>query len=84
MAISASGRELWVGPNEQYTSLSAAVSYSESGDTIFVCAGVYENDFSTIQHDLCIIGVDGMAHFRTTQLVGNGKGILITNANTVT
>ena len=83
MAISASGRELWVGPNEQYTSLSAAVGDSESGDTIFVLAGVYENDFSTIQHDLCIIGVDGMAHFQATQTVGNGKGILITNANTV-
>ncbi|MDP6183790.1 MAG: hypothetical protein QF609_08220, partial [Gammaproteobacteria bacterium] len=83
MAISTSGRELWVGPNEQYTSLSAAISNSESGDTIFVRAGVYENDFSIIQHDLSIIGVDGVAHFRATQRVGNGKGILVTNANTV-
>lgn len=83
MTSSTSGRELWVGPNEQYTTLKSAISDSQSGDTVFVRAGVYQNDYATIQHDISIIGVGGKAHFTSTERITNGKAILITNADTV-
>ncbi len=78
-----SGRELWVGANEQYTTLRAAVNDALDGDTVFIRAGVYENDFATIRNDISIIGVGGKAHLKSTQQIPNGKAILVTDANTV-
>ncbi len=75
------GRELWVGPNELYATLNAAIGDSQDGDTIFIRAGVYENDFSVINTEVSIIGVGGKAHLMATQQIGNGKAILVTNAN---
>lgn len=78
MAFRASGRELWVGRGEQYGRLNDAVSAAQDGDTIYVRAGVYENDFSTITDSVRIVGVGGKAHFKnTSSAIDNGKGIFI-------
>ncbi|MEX2616429.1 MAG: right-handed parallel beta-helix repeat-containing protein [Alphaproteobacteria bacterium] len=75
--------ELWVGPGESFSTLSGAVGASQDGDTIFIRAGVYANDFATINHPLSIIGVGGMAHLTASTEISNGKAILVTNADTV-
>ncbi len=77
------GRELWVGVGEQYATLASAVAASRDGDTVYVRAGVYENDFATVDSDIRIVGVEGMAHFTATGTIPNGKAILITRANVV-
>lgn len=69
---------LWVGPNETYTRLSDAIAASQDGDTIYVRAGTYLNDFAVINHAVSIIGVGGFARLEATQLIPNGKAILIT------
>lgn len=76
MAFSSSSRTLWVGDGERFTSLHDAIEASGDGDTIYVHAGVYRNDFSIIDHDLRIVGVDGRAHLQGTRSIDNGKGIL--------
>lgn len=76
MSFAASGHTLAVGAGEQYETLKAAVAASQSGDTILVKPGLYENDFSVITHDLRIAGDGGRAHLQGTQEVDNGKGIL--------
>ena len=77
-------RELWVGAGEQYSSLREVAKVSEEGDTIYVRAGTYIDDYATFNHSVSIIGVGGQAHFKwlgdnTIQgghLIPNGKGIL--------
>jgi hypothetical protein len=73
--------ELRVGQGEQYKTVSQAVAASGSGDTIYVTAGVYTNDFTNIAHDLKIVGVGGMAQFKATTAPGNGKAYFVTNGN---
>jgi hypothetical protein len=75
------GRSLWVGQGEAYQTLSAAIAASRDGDTIYVRAGTYTNDFATINTKISIIGVGGLAKLEATQQIGNGKGILITNTD---
>ncbi|MBL28843.1 MAG: hypothetical protein CMM50_14975 [Rhodospirillaceae bacterium] len=75
--------ELWVGAGEEFSTLHDAIEASSYGDTIYVRAGIYENDFSSIDHALTIVGVDGMAHFTATEPISNGKGILITRSDVV-
>ena len=78
MAFKASGRELWVGRGEQYGRLKDAIAASRDGDTIYVRAGVYENDFSVINTSVRIVGVGGKAHFKNTKsAIDNGKAILV-------
>ena len=77
----AASAELWVGPDEPHTTIASAVEESQPGDTIYVRAGLYENDFASIDHDLTIIGVDGKAHIEATLQIGNGKGIFVTSGN---
>jgi hypothetical protein len=72
---------LMVGPNQQFTTLSAAISASHDGDTIYVQHGTYTNDFSEINTALNIIGLGGMAQFVATESPPNGKAILTTNTN---
>lgn len=74
-------RELWVGPAEQYGSVRDAAAAAQDGDTIYVRAGVYENDFSVIRSEVSIIGVGGQAHFKATVAPPNGKAIFVTNDN---
>jgi Ca2+-binding RTX toxin-like protein len=73
--------ELWVGAGKQYASVSTAYAAAASGDTIFVMAGTYTNESLTISRDVNIVGVGGMAHFKTTTSIPNGKAIFITNAD---
>lgn len=76
-------KDIWVGANETYKTLASAIKASAAGDTIYVRAGTYTNDWATIGHPLRIVGVDGRAHLRNTDYVSNEKGILVTRADVV-
>lgn len=77
-------QEYWVGDGEEFASLREVAQVSQEGDTIYVKAGTYYDDFATFNHSVSIIGVGGMAHFiwegdDTVQgghLIPNGKGII--------
>ncbi|MBL28844.1 MAG: hypothetical protein CMM50_14980 [Rhodospirillaceae bacterium] len=73
--------EIWVGRGESFETLHEGIDASSPGDTIFIRAGVYENDVSTIYHDLTIIGVGGKAHLVSTGKIDNGKAILVSRAD---
>jgi len=68
---------LTVGANQQYHTIHDAVAASKDGDTIYVQAGTYVNDFATINHKINLIGVGGMVQMVATKLVG--KGDLVVN-----
>jgi len=74
---------LTVGSGQQFATLSAALAASQDGDTIYVAAGVYLNDFAIIKTKVDIIGVGGMAHFvhDGSVPIPNGKGIFVTNTD---
>src|SRR5215471_1259075 len=71
---------LTVGPEQQFGTLHVAVAASHDGDTIYVEAGTYLNDFAVINTAISIIGVGGMAHFvfDGTVPIPNQKAILVT------
>ena len=73
--------ELWVGAKRAYGHLKDAIAASKDGDTIYVEAGTYQNDFSIIKTDIRIIGVGGTAKLKATVAPDNGKAILVTKAN---
>lgn len=73
--------ELWVGAGEAFTRLKDAIAQAGNGDTIFIRAGVYENDFATINREISIIGVGGPVELRASVPIDNGKAILVTNAD---
>jgi hypothetical protein len=70
-----------VGVGKQFATLAAAVAASRDGDVIGIDAGTYVNDFATINTKITLVGVGGLAHFKATGLIGNGKAILITNTD---
>jgi VCBS repeat-containing protein len=70
-----------VGAGKQFSTLAAAVAASRDGDVIGIDAGTYVNDFATINTKITLVGVGGLAHFTATGLIGNGKGILVTNTD---
>jgi hypothetical protein len=72
---------LTVGSGQQFATLAGAVAASHDGDTIYVKAGTYTNDFAIINTDISIIGVGGMAHFVATVAPPNGKAIFVTNGD---
>jgi len=72
---------LTVGSGEQYATLAAAVAASHDGDTVYLQAGTYVNDFATIKTKISIVGVGGLAHFVATQSPSNGKAILVTQTD---
>ena len=72
---------LTVGQNQQYATLSSAVAATHDGDTIYVQAGTYLNDFSIITTKISIVGVGGMAHFTATLPPTNGKAFLVTKTD---
>src|SRR5258708_17538715 len=59
--------------------LRCVVFSSRRGDTRYVQAGTYTNDFATVNTKISIVGVGGMAHFVATGSIPNGKAIFITN-----
>ena len=65
-----------VGSGEQYSTISAAVAASSSGDTIDVDAGTYTNDFPTISQNLTLQAVGGAVTMVATQDPPNGKAII--------
>ena len=68
---------LSVGPGGQYSTISAAVAASHSGDIIQVQAGTYTNDFPPeIGHDLTLQAVGGRVNMVATVSLPNSKGIL--------
>lgn len=67
---------LKVGPGAQYSTISAAVAASKSGDIIQVQAGTYKNDFPPpINHDLTLEAAGGMVKMVATKPPPNAKGI---------
>ena len=75
--LNGGGTTLTVGQGKQFATIAAAVAAAHSGDTIFLDAGTYTNDFpGTINKNLTLIGVDSMVHMVVTTAPPNGKGIL--------
>lgn len=70
---------LTVGTGMQFRTIKDAVAASADGDTVYVMAGTYLNDFSTINTKINLIGVGGMVHLTADRVVGNGKGFFIVN-----
>ena len=67
---------LTVGDGEQYSTISAAVAASRSGDTIKVDAGTYTNDVLNISHSLTLEAVGGTVKLVGTAQPANGKGLI--------
>jgi hypothetical protein len=72
---------LTVGAGQQFATLNSALLASHDGDTIYVQAGTYTNDFSDINTKVSIVGVGGMAHFVATVSPPNGKAIFVVNTD---
>ena len=72
---------LRVGPGQPFDSLGEAIAASKPGDTILLEAGIYESDYSTINHALTIKGVGGLAHLKAVDPIPNGKAILVAKAD---
>jgi hypothetical protein len=70
-----------VGAGKNFATLAAAIGASTAGDTILVDAGTYTDDFATITHKLTIQGVGGMAKLVAASAPGNGKAILVAQAD---
>ena len=79
-------RRLQVGPTRTgpntFTVPSAAIAAAQTGDVIEIDAGEYVDDNAVWgASNLTLRGVGGRAHMRSTQLIGNGKGIWVTSNN---
>src|SRR5258708_7543545 len=59
--------------------LRCVVFSSRRGDTRYVQAGTYTNDFATVNTKISIVGVGGLAHFVATVSIPNGKAFFVTN-----
>jgi hypothetical protein len=81
LALGASDRPLWVGPNEAYKTLGQAVAAARAGDQIFIRAGTYRNDYAEIRAPLTITGVGGFAHLTASGMIPNKKAIVIVAAD---
>ena len=82
VSAGADAATLTVGAGRQFASISAAVATARDGDVIEVAAGTYTNDFATVTRRISIVGVGGLAVLKATTNISNGKGILITRADT--
>ncbi len=70
---------LTVGIGQEFSTIHDAVAASHDGDTIYVQAGNYVDDYSIINNKISIIGVGGMVHLVDTGTIPNGKGIFVVN-----
>jgi hypothetical protein len=75
---SPAGRSLLVGPNHEYRTISEAVSAAKPHDLIEVASGVYHDDTCIIEMPLTIVGAVDAPLLLSTDLIDNGKAILIT------
>ena len=67
---------LTVGSGQTYTTIESAVAAAQSGDTIDVQAGIYVNDFITINMDLTLDAVGGLVTLQATASPPDGKAII--------
>jgi hypothetical protein len=72
------GRAIAVGPNGNYHTISAAVAAAQPNDVIEVADGTYHDDTCIIKHPLTIIGPGHMPLLLSSDLLSNGKAILVT------
>jgi hypothetical protein len=72
---------LTIGAGQQYATIAAAVAAAKAGDTLAIEAGIYRNDFATINKPITLEGVGGMAMLVATEAPPNGKAILTTNTD---
>jgi len=70
-----------VGSGSQFSTVASAVAASHDGDTVQVQAGTYVNDFATINTQITLQGIGGMASLVATASPPNGKAILTTNTD---
>ena len=70
-----------VGVGKEFASIAQAVAAAKDGWTILVDAGTYTNDFTTISHDVTMIGVGGVVHMVATGPPANLKGIITIDAS---
>jgi hypothetical protein len=69
-----------VGPAGEHRTIKAAVAVSHPYDVIEIASGVYHDDSCIIEHPLTLIGT-GSPLLLATDLLDNGKAILITRAD---
>ena len=72
---------LTVGAGGSYATLRAAIAASHDGDVLQVKAGVYTNDFATINTRITIEGIGGMVQLVATVPPPDGKAILTINTD---
>ena len=80
-------RRLQVGPTRTFTVPSAAIAAAQAGDVIEIDSGTdYVDDNAVIRtSNLTLRGVGGARpHLRSTQLISNGKGIWVNDAQNTT
>jgi hypothetical protein len=70
-----------VGPGQRFETIAAAVAEAEDGDLLAIQAGTYRNDFATINKQITLEGVGGMALLVATEAPPDGKAILTTNTD---
>jgi hypothetical protein len=51
---------LRVGPNQAYTTVAAAITAAQDGDTLLVQAGTYTDNFAAFAHQITLKAVGGM------------------------
>lgn len=80
-----SATALTVGPNAEYHTLAAAAQHAVSGDTIYVQAGTYTNDFATVNGGtgagVTLQAVGGMVNEVATRPPPNEKALLDESGN---
>jgi len=79
-------RRLQVGPTRNFTVPSAAIAAAQAGDVIEIDAAEYVDDNAFLTaNNLTLRGVGGARpHLRSTQLISNGKGIWVNDAQNTT
>jgi hypothetical protein len=65
-----------VGPGQDFSTIADAIAASSAGDTIYVQAGTYNDDFLGIYHDLTLQSVGGMAVMTADTAPPNGKAMI--------
>ncbi|MDB5452355.1 MAG: putative pectin lyase, partial [Caulobacteraceae bacterium] len=72
-----------VGAGQQFETISSAVAASRNGDVLQIQAGVYADDFSTINTNITLQGVGGFVHVKLDKegMVPNDKGFFVTTTD---
>ena len=66
---------LTVGPDDEFSTIPAAIAASQNGDTIDVQAGNYVNNFAVISDSITLQAVGGVVNMTETQPPPNLKGM---------